>query len=174
MPKESVMLPQPSCSSSAAIQEPDDLTPGKRLDLIQPVPVVKRQIDSAKRRGRALAQVLTSPEHIAKRKEKREKVLQKKTKNAHGRKVIKKSKRQVKQKPRPVPGRDSDSSEEMLLDDSDSLESWDENNCAGCGENYNSTTKTDDWVKCAICDRWLHETCMKYDNLCEGCGKRSC
>lgn len=172
MPKESVTLPQPSCSASA-IQEPDDLTPGKRLDIIQPVPVLKtKQVDSAKRRGRALAEVLTSPQHIAKRKEKSGKVLQKKGKNATEKKVIKKSKRQVKQRPT-TPSDSTDlEEEEMLLDDSDSLDFWDENDCAGCGENYNSTLKRDEWVKCVICGRWLHESCMKYDNMCEGCGKR--
>lgn len=67
MPKTPVKFEKPSCSG-LHIRKPDDLTQGKRLDLIQPIPVVKKIVDSTTRRGRALAEVLTSPDHIATKK----------------------------------------------------------------------------------------------------------
>lgn len=53
-----------------------------------------------------------------------------------------------------------------LEDESDTPETWDENECAGCGESYSETAISDDWVRCVLCSRWLHETCIKYDDMC--------
>lgn len=38
----------------------------------------------------------------------------------------------------------------FLRDDSDTPEPREENECAGCGENYENTKKTDDWVRCVV------------------------
>ena len=54
----------------------------------------------------------------------------------------------------------SESEGELSLNNnSDTPEKWEENDCVGCGENYNDTKNRDDWVQCIICTRWLHESC---------------
>jgi hypothetical protein len=46
-----------------------------------------------------------------------------------------------------------------------------ENECVGCKEDYRKTKKTEDWIKCTICGRWMHEGCTTYTDLCQQCGK---
>lgn len=52
------------------------------------------------------------------------------------------------------------------------IEDFGENECVGCGEDYENTTKKDDWIRCVRCELWLHEFCTKYVDLCHRCGKR--
>lgn len=66
---------------------------------------------------------------------------------------------------------DDDMSDELVTQSDDSPEEEDETECLGCGEKYNVTTKNDDWIKCLHCQRWFHESCSKYVNLCDMCGK---
>lgn len=51
--------------------------------------------------------------------------------------------------------------------------SSDTNKCAECWENYFTTKKKDDWLKCIKCEQWLHENCTMYNNLgmCNTCGR---
>ena len=67
----------------------------------------------------------------------------------------------VKRQPRPRLTRKPSSSEEKdspdLSSDESSMED-EENICTVCGEDYGSTRKTVDWIKCVRCKRWLHET----------------
>jgi hypothetical protein len=46
-----------------------------------------------------------------------------------------------------------------------------ENECVGCKEDYRKTKKTEDWIKCTICGRWMYEGCTTYTDLCQQCGK---
>ena len=65
----------------------------------------------------------------------------------------------------------SDDDQSIKYDDSDYVEEYDENECVGCGENYNETQREDDWIQCIMCERWLHEGCSKYENVCDLSGK---
>lgn len=60
-----------------------------------------------------------------------------------------------------------------LRDSSDDLTDVEET-CAGCGEVYSQTTKTDDWVKCMHCLHWFHDSCSKFVNFCHSCGVVMC
>ncbi|KAK9703789.1 hypothetical protein QE152_g29070 [Popillia japonica] len=42
--------------------------------------------------------------------------------------------------------------------------------CVRCGENYNTTKKVEDWIKCINCKHWLHENCTNFKDLCQMCG----
>ena len=42
---------------------------------------------------------------------------------------------------------------------------------SGCGEEYALTNKKDDWLQCVHCKQWLHESCSKFQNICEKCYK---
>jgi acetyl-CoA carboxylase beta subunit len=41
----------------------------------------------------------------------------------------------------------------------------------GCKEDYRKTKKTEDWIKCTICVRCMHEGFTTYTDLCQQCGK---
>lgn len=144
-----------------------DLTPGKLLDQISPVPVLPARIKKATRN---LGGVLTSPENI-------EKSLQKavKKRQAEERKQDRKRK-QAKKASRNKKAADSssesDASENMILDSEDEEEIFDENECVGCLENYFKTKRKDDWIKCVKCSRWLHEQCTSFPNMCMRCGRQ--
>ncbi|KAI4467021.1 hypothetical protein MML48_2g00012220 [Holotrichia oblita] len=62
-----------------------------------------------------------------------------------------------------VTSSDSDSESPVLQESDPSVaEEWDENECAGCGENYFETSKNEDWIKGVNCSRWLHSACSKF------------
>lgn len=66
---------------------------------------------------------------------------------------------------------DENSEQEIItLRDSPEITEWDDNECAGCGENYVDTPSKDEWLQCTICERWSHEGCTKYPNMCDRCG----
>lgn len=44
-------------------------------------------------------------------------------------------------------------------------------NCVGCGDNYFSTIRKEDWIQCLTCSFWVHEDCTSYENYCQKCGK---
>lgn len=153
--------PQPGCSHHADVLI-DDITPGKLLDDISPVPKTSAAV-TVKKRGRQLATILNTSEKIHLQKEKNR---LKKQKNVPKRKIVKKTKK--------VPLDDSSDSgdESPILEESEeSIEEWDENDCTGCGENYFKTTSADEWVQCVRCSRWYHNGCSKYDIFCDLCGK---
>ncbi|KAF5276210.1 hypothetical protein FQR65_LT04015 [Abscondita terminalis] len=121
-----------------------------RIDIISPV-VVKECVKAARKRARQVASVLTSIENINKQKEKEKATEKKKSKT----KSQNETKRKQKQTTPADDESDTLSESEMILQDEDSTEeNWDENNCAGCGENYSATQKTDDWWQCIRCDKW--------------------
>lgn len=70
----------------------------------------------------------------------------------------------------------SSSSEEdgtFSINDSTDDETFDENECVGCLENYESTTSTAEWIQCVECHRWLHDTCTPFKMYCMSCGKKT-
>lgn len=155
-------------------QQDEDITPGKILDCISPVPRSTEQV-AVKKRGRALAQVLTSPAHIKLRKTQKRNVTKSKkiTKDQMTLKQKNIDNKRSKKVREPLTSTSESEGYISLNDESDSLEEWNENICASCGENYNKTTKNDDWIQCITCSRWLHESCLKYQNMCDSCGKKA-
>ncbi|KAK4873794.1 hypothetical protein RN001_013154 [Aquatica leii] len=129
------------------------VTPGKLLDEVSPIPVLN---------------ALNSAENIHSIKKKQ---TNKNIKNKTTAKL-----QQKKQNKKQHKGHeDADSSmdyDSPVLDDSkDTIE--EDNECTGCRKDYYKTTKTDDWIKCRVCERWIHEGCSKYTDLCDLCGKHS-
>lgn len=49
---------------------------------------------------------------------------------------------------------------------------WNENECTGCGKNYNDTKKQEDWLKCVACSRWFHEGCSQFADKCDYYGNK--
>lgn len=145
--------------ASTSTAEESSITPGKLLTELSPVPITPA-VETVKSRGRRIAEVLNSAEKIeAKKASKRGKKKQQITKP----KKRKNGNREI-----------SESSDDDLdipvTNDSEDEEEWNENECIGCGEDYRQTNKTEDWIQCVICNRWCHENCTKYVNLCDTCG----
>lgn len=66
---------------------------------------------------------------------------------------------------------DEDSKQEIITQrDSPEITEWDDNESAGCGENYVDTLSKDEWLQCTICERWSHEGCTEYPNMGDRCG----
>ncbi|KAI4468358.1 zinc finger fyve/phd-type [Holotrichia oblita] len=152
-----ISSPLPGCSHDPANATVDiNPSPEKLLEnVISPIPKTSAKA-VVKTRGRQLAIILNSSERIK---------IQKHKTNA------KKKKNVVKQK-KPLTSSDSDSESPVLQESDTSVaEEWDENECAGCGENYFETSKNEDWIKCVNCSRWLHSGCSKFENFCDLCGK---
>lgn len=166
-------------------------TPSKMLDTIHPVPCVAK-VQTLKRKSQTVSMVLSSPENITTlKKRKTEKELQIKTKEEKKKerekrklqrhntmdlskkktpsKIIKnnKMKREVTSS-----SESEDIDIDQICDDPAYDSDWEENDCVFCGENYNETTKQDDWIQCVSCLRWAHEGCTRYENMCDVCGKR--
>lgn len=137
-------------------------TPGKLLNDISPVPVTSKAV-MVKKRGRQLAIVLNTSDRIAETKRKKAEKERPKTSL--------KRKRNVNKKMNNEDSSDTCDEAPVLNDSDESIEQWDENECAGCGENYLQTTSKDSWMQCIKCRRWLHDGCSKYDNYCDMCGK---
>lgn len=143
-----------------------EITPGKALDQISPVP----KVTPAMRKVRVnLGGVLSSPEYIGKRKQaeaKKKKMSESTTKKAKKRKPLQNAKTFCHDS-------SSTESEAIILDDSSNGGehiSDVENECIGCMEDYRQTKKKDDWIKCILCLRWLHEGCTSYIDVCQKCG----
>lgn len=67
----------------------------------------------------------------------------------------------------------SDLSEPVLCDTSDKEDKENEtDNYAACGDNYYKTRLVEDWLQCIICDRWVHENCTEFDDICSKCGHK--
>lgn len=65
----------------------------------------------------------------------------------------------------------SEEDEDFHLSVSDEGCSDNENECAECFEDYDNTKSTSDWIRCMKCNRWLHESCTIFPNMCRVCGK---
>ncbi|XP_030762226.1 uncharacterized protein LOC115887043 [Sitophilus oryzae] len=159
-------LNPPNCPNEQQAQT-TAITPGKALNEIAPV-INTSAVNTVRKRARQVANVLTSPENIELQKQKKQKA---EIKNKSSKERAKK-KRTITKRLKEDYSDDSNSESEIILQDSESGdEEWDENDCAGCGENYSVTRKKDDWFQCTRCDRWSHEGCMKYSQMCDRCGK---
>lgn len=137
-------------------------TPTKLLQAISPLPAINKL--TSKRR-KLHATILTSPENMEKVKLKAEKTNSKrKPKKVPKMKVPRPKKRTVSSSSScsDVPDINDFSSDE-INNDSDE--------CVGCGENYDQTKLKVDWIKCVRCQRWLHETCSSFNDVCIPCGK---
>ncbi|XP_074037487.1 uncharacterized protein [Leptinotarsa decemlineata] len=55
-------------------------------------------------------------------------------------------------------------------DDDPCDDDQEENNCAGCGENYFVTSRKEDWITCCF---WVHEDSTSFNNYCQKCGLKS-
>lgn len=177
----------------------EQFTPSKMLCDISPVPLVKKP-NVGKRRGKPASQAkfLNSPENVAVLKEKKklqQMNQEKKLKNreererkqnaiksmqdltAEKRKMNVSDRKGKKAKRNPSVPHSSESDDDFPVvyaeSDNSEPEDWNENECVGCGEDYNETTKNEEWFQCVLCHRWLHEGCSQYDHMCHGCGKKS-
>ena len=187
-PSPTLFEPGPSSISSTS-SVVDDWTPSKILDVISPVPVLSTNKQTKRRKQSA--QNLTDSSFIADKKEKRlnrekgknskknkmsektiRKTSQKTDQNIHKELITKKLAKINSAKRRLV----SSSSEEdgtFSTNDSTDEETYDENECVGCLERYESTTSTAEWLRCVECRRWLHDTCTPFKNYCMSCGKKT-
>lgn len=155
--------PQPGTSGLQNLQKntpekqvsTSDLTPGKILDAVSPVPVITPAIKKARRQ---ISGVLSSD---------------KCTKKAIANKSVqaKQQKQQAKKKKKIIDS-SSESEEDCPIDDSEEGEDLEdfENECVGCNEDYRKTKKKEDWIQCIICKRWLHEGCTSFESICQVCG----
>lgn len=145
----------------------EDMTPGKLLDQISPVPALPARVKKATRN---LGGVLTSPEYIEKRVEKARKKKQTEERK-QGRKQKQPKKIFIGRNKRAADS-SSESETNMILDSEEEEENFDENECVGCLEDYFKTQRKEDWIKCVKCLRWLHEQCTSFANMCMRCGRK--
>ncbi|XP_031342963.1 tigger transposable element-derived protein 1-like [Photinus pyralis] len=178
-----------SQSSSSIVLETEpfaneNVTPGKLLDAISPVPVIA-QVEKVRKNSRNLAEILNSGSNIQTLKDKMQKKKEKEAKSSM--KIQKENKDPKitgkKTKGLAIKGKsklrstvsssdtESESSVELQLNDSDDDHNEDETCCVGCDEEYSKTKKPVDWIQCLKCERWFHEDCTKYGDLCDTCGK---
>ncbi|KAB0799206.1 hypothetical protein PPYR_07086 [Photinus pyralis] len=161
------------------IDEAEKLTPGKALTIVAPVPSVA--VLNVTKRARKVAEELTSPENIEKRRKiqqaKNDALLKKKSSTKGKRKPLSvsvkgKMSASTVPKGRKALSDSSDGESDISLHDSSTNEENDDDTaCTGCGEQYHTTKKKEDWIKCLHCENWLHEGCSKFENLCEYCAK---
>lgn len=158
-------------SDSAQFQDVME-TPGKLLENISPITPT---IAKVSRRGKNVATILNSVTNIEKRRELNLKKKQKKGKGTGTLKQTKTRKRVQIKKDKRRNARSSSSSStpsDYVLNDSPEISDEDyENECAGCKEDYRKTKRTEDWIQCIICGRWMHESCTKFSSKCPSCGK---
>jgi hypothetical protein len=43
--------------------------------------------------------------------------------------------------------------------------------CKECKEYYYVAKEECDWIKCSLCERWLHENCTIFSKPCIDCGR---
>lgn len=46
----------------------------------------------------------------------------------------------------------------------------DRDGCKECKEYYYVTKQECGWIKCSVCERWLHENCTVFSKTCSDCG----
>lgn len=143
------------------------------LDSIYPIPSTS-QVESAKKRSRQLATVLTGFENISKRRALAEKKIEE-SRRKEERKEKKKTKNNKLKNRKKKNVSSSESETEIVLEsDHECIEEDDyQNECVGCGENYQTTSSREDWINCVVCHRWLHEGCTSYPNMCLRCGRKA-
>lgn len=168
--------PQPGCSTLLSDSQLEtsvginDLTPGKMLSLISPIPSTSTPVQQARMRSKQIAAILNSEESISNKKSKQE----------AKRKISNKAAEPQTQKIKILKGKskrvsrnlssESEAGSISLHDSSDGNQS-EEEYCRGCNEAYSTTKKKDDWLKCIRCLSWYHETCSDYTELCVPCSK---
>lgn len=133
-------------------------TPSKILKKLSPIP----RITLKRAPRKQLATVLTSDEFIAEKKRKSDSKIQKGKKSSTV-DLPKSKKKTMAATSRNGPTTNSASS---TID-----KEVDSNNCVECWENYFTTSRKDDWVRCTICLKWLHEKCSIYKEKCTDCGR---
>ncbi|XP_050314869.1 uncharacterized protein LOC126749224 [Anthonomus grandis grandis] len=132
-----------------SVEEPneEELTPGKLLQELSPVPLITPTMKKARAN---LVGNLTSPSYMARIREKTQRQtrqLKRQKKEEPSKKKSPKSTKKVLQKKRRHESTSSESDEDVLLDDSSSgEETFDdlENQCVGCLEDYRLTKKKED------------------------------
>lgn len=168
---------QPTPSTSSLTEETEKLTPTKLLHKVSPVPNPGPSKKTARKQS---ATILTDSKIIAAKKEKKMQ-MEKKKRKTEERKINAEMKKNEK---KPVPSKkksakkrlwesssDDEHEEPVLIDSSDGGESFNENECVECLEDYGETTSQSDWIKCKHCNRWLHESCTVYEDKCSLCGR---
>lgn len=168
--------PQPGCSTLLSDSQLEtsvginDLTPGKMLSLISPIPSTSTPVQQARMRSKQIAAILNSEESISNKKSKQE--AKRKISNKAAEPQTQKIKI-LKGKSKRVSRNLSSESEagSISLDDSSDGNQSEEEYCRGCNEAYSTTKKKDDWLKCIRCLSWYHETCSDYTELCVPCSK---
>lgn len=184
----------PSTSREIVVTQPlqdqryssDTLTPSKILALLTPIPNLKKK-ETARGKAASVAKILNSPvtiENIVKKQEKAETLLKEKEERKRLRNLKRSMVNTQNEKARPNIKKRSTylknllktkSTESIFCMDSEdeddvALLASDENECVGCYEDYDLTTKTEDWIKCTRCSRWMHENCTKFGEICDTCG----
>lgn len=164
---------------STSFQKVDQPTPTRLLNEVSPLPV---KLNEARKRAKQVSILLTSEEHIEKRKMK-ENEKERKEEKSKKQKIIKtetktdRSKNKNTVKKRKAIRRLSDSSCEeipIVFNDTSESESEDreKDNCRGCGDNYYRTQLAEDWIQCNICMLWVHENCTEFEDMCSYCGNK--
>lgn len=137
---------------------------------------ITETVFNVRKRGKGVAAVLNSPKNIENRKRVNQIKQEKKERKIQKKQMIRNPKAKGNRKRRPSFDTNSEDEQEVILNDEettdDDLEDY-ENECAGCNEDYRTSQKKDDWIKCLICDRWLNEGCTSFINLCQLCGKHT-
>lgn len=161
-----VVIESPAPSTSTGILETDKhilMSP----EVIRPFPKAPPRKNKTNRNRKGKTRVLTdTPEKqelelLAAKKRKKE--VKEKTKSV--------KKRIFKKK---VEVSSSEDETELILENDDSCDdAHEENNCVGCGENYFTTSSTEDWIQCVTCRLWVHEDCTCFENYCQKCGLKS-
>lgn len=161
-PDEPRILNSPGCSTAqdtvGTPKTSKNETPSKILKKLSPVP----RITLKRAPRKQLATVLTSDEFIAEKKRKSDSKIQK------GKKSSTVDFPKPKKKTMAVTSRNRPTtiSASSTID-----KEVDSNNCVECWENYFTTSRKDDWVRCTICSKWLHEKCSIYKEKCTDCGR---
>ncbi|KAK9752733.1 hypothetical protein QE152_g3933 [Popillia japonica] len=131
------------------------------LDTISPINSVTK-IQQARKNASTIATILNTQNNLKNKRRPKRKL----------RSFLTLKQTQTKKKIKKFSDSDSKSEQFPQLQDKDS----DEENefcSAGCGEEYQSTKETVDWIKikCVNCNRWVHEDCTKYGDFCDSYGK---
>lgn len=151
--------PGPSQQSTFANKKE---TPSKFLMELSPV---ASKVEVVRKRAKQVTTVLTSTKHLDLCKEKEQKKETAEKKRLSKKASVKSSKRMK------IESSSSDEEEPELESDDSGRPEINENECVGCGEDYNKTKKKVDWIRCIRCQFWLHDDCTSYSNLCQTCGK---
>ncbi|CAH1998263.1 unnamed protein product [Acanthoscelides obtectus] len=166
-PRSGGFVQQPEINREIAENNNSQITPGKMLDQISPIPsteVVKKNT----KRSRNIAVILNTTgtiQSLKLRKQQGQKTKERKEKSQKLR-----MKRPLKR--RKYESESSDKTEgEIHLDDEEEVSDENEAVCVGCEEPYLLTKKSVDWIQCIICNRWLHDDCTSFLNICEPSGR---